>query len=76
MRPADLVLVAQVRADLASGAARLAREAVMVTQVELASALGVHQSAVSHWESGRSVPFAEHALAYGRLLARLTGKAA
>lgn len=44
-------------------------------QCEAADALGVTRAAVSHWEAGRSVPSAEHALAYGRLLRQL-GKAA
>jgi DNA-binding XRE family transcriptional regulator len=76
MRPADLAMIAQTRADLASGNARLAREAAKITQGEAASALGVSRSGVSHWESGRSVPSAEHALAYGRLLRQLARKAA
>lgn len=76
MRPADVAAISRTRADLASGAARQAREAAKVTQAEMASALGVSRSALGHWETGRSVPSAEHALAYGRLLARLGRKAA
>lgn len=33
-------------------------------------------AAAGHWESGRSVPTTEHALAYGRLLAKLARKVA
>jgi DNA-binding XRE family transcriptional regulator len=71
MRAADVVLVAQIRADLRSGRAREGREAARAGQREIAQALGVSRAAVSHWEAGRSVPSAEHALAYGRLLSRL-----
>jgi DNA-binding transcriptional regulator YiaG len=76
MRAAELVLISQTRADLASGAARQAREAVRISQREAAEALGVTQSAVSHWETGRSVPSGDLALAYGRLLRQLARKAA
>lgn len=75
MRSADLAIVAATRADLKSGAAREARDTAGIRQSEIASTLGVTRAAVSHWEAGRSVPSAEHALAYGRLLRQL-GKAA
>jgi len=75
VRAADVALIAQVHIALASGSARRARLAAGLGQREIASALGVTRAAVSHWESGRSKPSAEHALAYGRLLQRL-GRAA
>ena len=71
MRAADVVMVAQIRADLRSGRAREARRATHAGQREFALALGVSRAAISHWEGGRSVPSAEHALAYRRLLDRL-----
>ena len=37
-------------------AVRLARRARGMSQVELATALGVSQVSVSHWEKGRRVP--------------------
>lgn len=76
MRTADLAAVADTRQQLSDGRARQARIAAGVRQAELAAALGVHRSAVGHWESGRCVPSAAHALAYGRLLRQLAGKAA
>lgn len=76
MRPADLTLIAQTRADLRSGRARDARTAAAVRQSEVAEALGVTRTAVSHWEAGRSTPDAAHALAYGRLLRDLARQAA
>jgi DNA-binding XRE family transcriptional regulator len=76
MRPADLALVASTRADLVSGAARAQREDAGVSQAEIAGAIGLSRQAVSKWESGRSVPSAPHALAYGRLLRQLGRKAA
>ena len=76
MRPSDLALIAQMRADLASGRAREAREAAGVRQSEVAAALGVSRPAVSQWESGKSAPDTAHALAYGRLLRDLAKLAA
>jgi DNA-binding transcriptional regulator YiaG len=76
MRPAELAIVAATRADLASGTAREAREAAGLSRAEFAEALGVSRQTVGNWETGRVKPTAEHALAYGRLLARLGKKAA
>lgn len=76
MRPADLAIIMVTRADLKSGAAREARDAAGIRQSEFASALGVSRAAVCHWETGRAVPSAEHALAYGRLLRSLAKAAA
>lgn len=76
MRPSDLALIAQTRADLRSGCAREARAAAGVRQSEVAETLGVTRTAVSHWEAGRSTPDSAHALAYGRLLRDLAKLAA
>ncbi len=75
MRPADLALIAVVRADLKSGAARSARQSAGISQAEFAATLGVSRQAVCQWEAGHSKPSAEHALAYGKLLRQL-GRAA
>jgi DNA-binding XRE family transcriptional regulator len=74
MRPADLAVIAQTRADLASGSARAARVALKIGQGEIAEAMGVHRSAVGHWEAGRCIPSAAHALAYAKLLRQLARK--
>jgi DNA-binding XRE family transcriptional regulator len=76
MRPADLATVSVIRAALKSGTAKAARIASGARQSDVAGEIGVSRSAVGHWETGRAVPSAEHALAYGRLLARLGKKAA
>lgn len=76
MRPADVATVSRTRDALKSGAARTARIASGARQSDVAEALGVCRAAVGLWESGGRKPTAEHALAYGRLLARLTRKAA
>jgi DNA-binding XRE family transcriptional regulator len=76
VRPAELAAVAAFRAELASGKARTARESAGLSPAEVASALGVSRQTVGLWESGKRKPTAEHALAYGRLLARLSRKVA
>lgn len=68
---ADLILAAQTRAALRSGAARRAREASGLTGAEVARSLGVSAQAVSAWETGRASPNAAHARDYGKLLAGL-----
>lgn len=75
MRRPDLALIAETRAHCRSGQARQIRLAAGLTQLEVASALGVTRAAVSQWERGQRVP-AEHALAYGRLLRELGRRAA
>lgn len=76
MRPADLAIVISARADLAAGKAQAARTAAGLSRAEIASALGVSRQAVGSWETGRSVPSAVHALAYGKLLRQLARMAA
>lgn len=76
VRPADLATATRIRADLASGVAREARIATGVSGADVARAIGVSDSAVFYWETGRYTPTAAHALAYGKLLARLGRKAA
>lgn len=68
MRPSDLAAAVRVRADLASDAAREAREKAGITAADMARALGVSRQAVSSWETGAAVPTLEHALAYGKVL--------
>lgn len=76
MRPSELQLIARTRADLASGKAAGDRDAAGVSRAEIAAAVGVTPQAVGYWERGQIAPNAGHALAYGRLLARLSQKAA
>jgi len=76
VRPAELALIASSRADMMSGKARAARESAGLSPAEVASALGVSRQTVGLWESGKRKPTADHALAYGRLLARLRKEAA
>ncbi len=65
----DLALIAETRAALADGSARLARIASGVQVREMAVLLEVTPQAVSQWESGRRTPGTAHALAYGKALA-------
>lgn len=69
MRNADLAVIARIRADLASGAARAAREAAMVSRADVAAAAGVSRQTVFAWETGKAVPSARNALNYARALA-------
>lgn len=75
MRPADLAAAVRIRADLASGTARQAREAAGITAADMARAIGVSRQAVSSWETGAVVPTLEHALAYGKVLTALIRQA-
>jgi len=71
MRTSDLAAAAAVRGQLQSGAARQARKAAGVSAADVARAVKVSRATVSDWETGRKMPTAEHALAYGRVLAAL-----
>lgn len=68
---ADLLFAVQVRADLASGRARKTRLAAGVKLMEMAPLLGVTPQVISLWERGKRKPTLEHAVQYGRLLAKL-----
>lgn len=76
MRPSDLSLIAQTRADLASGRAREIRIAAGLSQAAMAAAVGVARQAVTGWEAGTTSLTDTHALAYGRLLRDLGRRAA
>jgi DNA-binding XRE family transcriptional regulator len=76
VKPAELALALAARDDLKDGSARRRRLEAGVSLADMARALGVSHQRVSGWESGKHVPSAECALAYGRLLARLGRKAA
>lgn len=67
-----------MRADLKSGRARRERIAAGVSGAEVARAMRppVSPQAVFCWETRQKVPTAEHALAYGRVLAALARRAA
>ena len=76
MRRSDLAAAARIRRRLRSGDARHARRAAGVTAAEVASVLGVSRQSVSQWETGEAVPSVRHALAYGRVIAELSARAA
>jgi DNA-binding XRE family transcriptional regulator len=76
VKPPDLALLAETRAQCRSGQARAIRADADLTQLEVASALGVSRAAVSQWERGQRVPSGSVALAYGRLLRQLAKRAA
>lgn len=70
----DVLLLSQVRAAASSGRARQARKTAGITQAELAAALGVSQTTVALWETGRRRPRGEAALKYARVLRRLASE--
>lgn len=65
------VALARLRADMASGRARKVREDARLSQAEAAAAVGVLQSRLADWESGRRSPRGDAAVAYAALLGRL-----
>jgi DNA-binding transcriptional regulator YiaG len=72
MEPLKITLaLASLRADVASGRARLIRERARVSQSEVGRAIGTTGSAIAHWEAGRRVPRGEAAIRYAQLLAEL-----
>lgn len=71
MRPSDLAAAVRTRAELASKAAREARENAEITAADMARTIGVTRQSVSSWETGATEPTLEHALAYGRVLREL-----
>lgn len=67
----ELELVVKVRRWIKNGRAREIRLMAMLSQAEVAAAIGTTMSAVNRWESGQRVPRTEQAIAYGRLLVML-----
>ena len=74
MRARDVVAISRARALAASGQAREIRVRAGVSQAEMAKAIGVDPSSVTHWENRRRIPRGDVALKYGRLLDRLAGE--
>jgi transcriptional regulator with XRE-family HTH domain len=66
----EVLAVAQLRADLATGRARAIRERARLSQAEVALALGVEQPTVARWEGGR-MPRRELAARYAEFLGQL-----
>lgn len=60
--------LAAVRARAADGSARRIRVAAHLSLTDIASAVGVDQSTVHRWETGRRAPRGAPALRYGALL--------
>jgi transcriptional regulator with XRE-family HTH domain len=56
MRKHDVLDITRGRSLAASGQARSIRKQAKVSQSEVASAIGVTASALSHYEAGRRVP--------------------
>lgn len=73
MTPADLKRITAIRADLASGRAREARERTGATVAEIAATMSgtvrTTPQAVSAYELGQTTPGTARALAYAKALA-------
>jgi len=67
----DLHRLQAARRAGASGSARRIRQAAGLSQAEVAAVLGVAQTTVASWETGRRVPRGPAAVRYGRLLEEL-----
>lgn len=67
----ELTELAQVRALVATGAARSIRLSANLSLAEVSETLGVSPATVLRWETGQRSPHGEAAIAYGRLLAQL-----
>jgi len=71
LRRTDLNLVIEARDAVSTGRGARLRRAALVSQTELASAVGVTASAISRWEGGSRLPRTDEAAAYARELRRL-----
>lgn len=68
----EAVILARLRADMASGRAREVRVAARLSQADVAAAVGVDQTAIANWEAGRKKPRrGEAAIRYAELLRKL-----
>jgi DNA-binding transcriptional regulator YiaG len=65
------VELAQLRERLRNGNARATRERAHVSRAEVAADLGVHETTVEKWETGKRSPRGRLAFLYGRLLHEL-----
>jgi transcriptional regulator with XRE-family HTH domain len=75
MNRRQLVELSRVRQRVTSGAARTIRVDAGLSMAEVARSLRVSRASVLRWERGERVPRGPVALAYGRLLEGLVGKA-
>ena len=66
-----LVAAAAAREAIREGRLRDLRERLGFSQRELAEAVGVHESALSRWESGERVPRTDAAVRLARVLRAL-----
>jgi transcriptional regulator with XRE-family HTH domain len=73
MAERELELLIEVRTAVQSGRAARVRELAGLSQAEVAALVGVTPAAISRWEAGERRPTGERALAYGRVLRRITG---
>jgi DNA-binding transcriptional regulator YiaG len=61
-RTEDVVTLARVRSQLASGEAQRIRENAHVSRAEMARSLGVDRLTLRRWETGETQPYRETAL--------------
>lgn len=66
--PKTSVQLAKMRGLVRSGEARELRVSRGLSLAEVAKDIGVHPTAVYHWEQGVCLPRGPHALRYARLL--------
>ena len=71
MNRRDVLAATRARMLLASGEARRIRERARASRSDIANAIGVKPSSVSHWENGIRSPRTATAVRYAELLAEL-----
>ena len=67
----DLLLIVQLRRDLADGTALRLREQLLLHRAEVAASAGIAATTLAHWERGERIPRGAAALKYAQLLSRL-----
>jgi transcriptional regulator with XRE-family HTH domain len=74
MRKVDVLLLAETREAVSTGAASKLREAARLSQADVARAIGVSPSTVSRWEAGERLPRGKAARRYAEFLNALRAR--